>query len=81
MCGLAHVLSSVLIGFITIALGLTFSKILHLELVRGQIASWLLLSFGVICIVHSLCKFTKNKTHKHFEISENNDIYVFEHQH
>lgn len=81
MCGLAHVFSSVLIGFITIALGWTFSKTLHLEFVRGQIASWMLLFFGIIYIAYSLYKLTKNKTHKHFEISDQNDIYVFEHQH
>lgn len=55
LCGIAHILSSVALGLLGIAMGLIIyqletdnSFIARLELFRGDVAAWLLLLFGVL---------------------------------
>lgn len=81
LCGLAHVLSSVVLGVLGILLGVTVSKLFHIETIRGGFAAWLLLIFGVTYIFYAFYKLKKNKIHKHFNVSGEGDIFVFEHKH
>ena len=50
-CGLAHVASSVAIGALGIALGWTVLHLEWVEGVRGELAVWLLLGFGLAYMV------------------------------
>jgi sulfite exporter TauE/SafE len=65
LCGLGHVLSSVLIGFAGIALGTAVSKLEWLEGLRGGAAGWLLLSFGLAYMVWGIKKAWKGERHSH----------------
>ena len=56
LCGLGHVLSSVLLGFIGIAAGVALSKLVGIEEVRGSIAAWLFIAFGLIYMIISIYK-------------------------
>jgi hypothetical protein len=47
LCGVGHVLGSVTLAFIGVALGLILSQLEELESFRGDIAAWLLLGFGI----------------------------------
>lgn len=47
LCGIAHVLSSVMIGILGIALGVEVLKLETIESTRGALAGWLLLGFGL----------------------------------
>ncbi|MBP5708675.1 MAG: sulfite exporter TauE/SafE family protein [Bacteroidales bacterium] len=75
LCGMGHVLSSVLLGFIGIAAGVALSKLVGIEEVRGSIAAWLFIVFGLIYMIISIYKLHKNKehTHSHFGV-ENSHI-------
>ncbi len=70
LCGLGHVLSSVLLGFIGIAAGVALSKLVGIEEVRGSIAAWLFIAFGLIYMIISIYKLHNNKehTHSHFGV-------------
>jgi sulfite exporter TauE/SafE len=46
-CGLAHVLSSVLIASVGLSLGVAGSKLSFVEQTRGSLAAWLLVGFGL----------------------------------
>ena len=46
-CGLGHVLSSVAIGVIGLALGTALSRLEAIERSRGELASWALIAFGI----------------------------------
>jgi sulfite exporter TauE/SafE len=46
LCGLGHVLSSVVLGLIGIALGIAVSRLEGVESFRGGAAAWLLIGFG-----------------------------------
>lgn len=65
LCGLGHVLSSVLIGFAGIALGTAVSRLEWLEGLRGDAAGWLLLSFGLAYMVWGIKKAWKGEGHSH----------------
>ncbi|WP_289040626.1 hypothetical protein [uncultured Zobellia sp.] len=80
LCGFAHVLSSALIGTLAIFFGWTISKVFHIDAIRGDFAASLLLLFGIGYIIYALIKLRKNKLHKHFNVTEEGDIYVYEHR-
>lgn len=64
-CGLAHVLSSVLIGAAGLALGAELAGLVTIEGVRGSLASWALLSFGIVYFIWGVRKAARNETHSH----------------
>lgn len=63
------------------AMGWSLSKISGLESVRGGIAAWALLAFGLIYSIWGLVKAAQNRRHKHFDVYEDGSLYVFEHKH
>ncbi len=73
ICGMGHVLSSVVIGFIGIAAGITISKIEFFEGFRGNIAAWLMFIFGIGYILWGTYRLKRNKTHSHIKVTEKNE--------
>lgn len=65
LCGLGHVLSSVVIGFVGIALGLAIFRIEGIESFRGSLAAWLLIGFGLAYFIWGFRRSIKNKPHQH----------------
>lgn len=81
VCGCGHVWSSVLLGLGGAALGWSLGKINRLEGIRGGIAGWLLLAFGLLYLIWGIWRARNNKPHKHFEAGDNGNLYVYEHRH
>jgi len=71
--GLAHVLSSVIIGFIGIGAGLGLSKLELFEGFRGNLAAWLLFSFGVAYTAWAVFRLIRRKSHMHNHLGDKND--------
>jgi ABC-type nickel/cobalt efflux system permease component RcnA len=65
LCGLGHVLSSVIVGFIGIGAGISLSKLEFFESFRGNIAAWLLIAFGLVYMLISLRSLYRKKQHVH----------------
>ncbi|UCE67201.1 MAG: sulfite exporter TauE/SafE family protein [Candidatus Zixiibacteriota bacterium] len=65
MCGVGHVLSSILIGTIGIAAGSALGKLVAIESVRGDIASYALIFFGIIYGLWGIWRGRKGHGHKH----------------
>lgn len=65
LCGVGHVLSSVVVGFIGIVAGLSLSKLEIFESFRGNIAAWLLIAFGLIYMIISLRSLYRKRKHEH----------------
>jgi sulfite exporter TauE/SafE len=80
-CGIGHVLSSVLIGMIGVLLGWQLSKLDFVQGIRGDLASWSLLILGAFYLVWGLVRAYQNKPHKHFDVYDGDDIYVYTHRH
>ena len=77
LCGFGHILSSVVIGFLGIALGIGVMRLEVLEAFRANLAGWALIAFGFTYLVWGLRRMIKNKPHKHFH----NHIDLENHSH
>ena len=47
LCGVGHVLGSVLLGFLGVAFGFALNQVEGIETIRGEVASWVLIGFGI----------------------------------
>jgi nickel/cobalt exporter len=47
LCGVAHVLTSILLGSIGVVFGLGLARMEQFELGRGPVAAWLMIAFGI----------------------------------
>jgi nickel/cobalt transporter (NicO) family protein len=73
LCGIGHILSSVVLGIIGIALGIAVTRIQTLESFRGNIAGWLLIAFGLIYFAWGLRRAFR-KTHSHLHVEERTNL-------
>jgi nickel/cobalt transporter (NicO) family protein len=71
ICGIGHVLSSVILGIIGIMLGAALLKLELIESFRGDIAAWLLFTFGFTYFIWAVHKLTKGHQHQHLEKETN----------
>lgn len=80
VCGMGHVLSSVILGIIGVFVGWHMSEISIFQDIRGNMSSWALLILGLSYLVYGIIKARKVSAHKHFDVVAD-DVYVYEHKH
>ncbi|MEN8262483.1 MAG: sulfite exporter TauE/SafE family protein [Nitrospirota bacterium] len=80
-CGIGHVLSSILLGIIGIALGIALSEVAVIESFRGGIAAWALVAFGLVYFVWGVRRAIRNRPHKHLHIHEDGSNHIHTHTH
>jgi len=80
-CGLGHLASSIIIGFVGIALGFGISQIEGVESVRGSLAGWAFFVFGFCYMIWGIFKAVKNKPHTHFHSHGGGEQHVHQHTH
>ena len=80
-CGIGHVGSSVVLGFIGIALGWALKGLVDIESFRGNIAAWLLVAFGLGYMVWGLRQAIRNKPHKHIHPHVDKIVHTHVHSH
>ncbi|MCK9995917.1 MAG: sulfite exporter TauE/SafE family protein [Candidatus Krumholzibacteria bacterium] len=81
LCGIGHVLGSVVLGLVGIGLGMAVGRLDIIEGVRGDIAAWLLISFGLIYAVWGLRKAMRDKPHTHVHQHSNGSAHTHHHSH
>ena len=81
LSGLGHVLSSVLLGFLGLALGLAVNRLEAAESWRGGAAAWLFIGFGFAYLVWGLHRAVKNKPHRHAHAHADGVAHDHLHQH
>jgi len=81
LCGLGHVLSSILLGFLGIALGFAVFRLESIESVRGEVAAWLLIAFGLLYFVWGLHRALRKKPHTHAHLHEDGMKHAHTHSH
>jgi nickel/cobalt transporter (NicO) family protein len=79
--GTGHVLSSIILGIIGIAFGLALHIIENVESVRGDIAGWALMCFGLIYFIWGIRYLCKNKKHSHLHSHEDSIMHQHAHSH
>lgn len=81
LCGVGHVLSSIALGFIGIALGIAVFRLEGIESSRGEIAAWLLIGFGFAYFVWGLRKAIRGRHHEHVHPHEDGKDHSHPHKH
>ena len=78
ICGLGHVLGSVIIGVVGIMLGAQLASLVEFESVRGNLAGWALLAFGLMYFAWGLKQAGRSRRHSHLHV---HDQVVHDHEH
>lgn len=81
LSGIGHVLSSIVIGFIGIGLGITLHFLEDIEAFRGELAAWALISFGLIYFIWGVRHAIRNKKHSHWHKHEKGVVHNHTHTH
>ncbi|MBP8959724.1 MAG: sulfite exporter TauE/SafE family protein [Bacteroidales bacterium] len=81
ICGLGHVMSSVILGLIGISVGISVNRLVSVESFRGNIAGWLFIAFGLVYMVISVRNLAKKKTHTHKHFHIGSQQHEHEHNH
>lgn len=77
LCGIGHVLSSIVIGLIGIVAGIAISGIEKVESSRGNVAAWLLLIFGLGYMAWGLYRLWKKHPHSHDNLKSDKKQMTF----
>ncbi|MFH1784610.1 MAG: sulfite exporter TauE/SafE family protein [bacterium] len=81
LCGLGHVLSSIVLGLIGVMLGVAVTRLEIIESFRGNIAAWALIAFGLIYFIWGLRQAWRGKSHMHIHNHGEEDAHNHEHNH
>lgn len=79
LCGVGHVLSSVLLGLVGIALGVAVGRLEAIESWRGNVAAWLLITVGLVYGAWGLHRALRRKGHHHFHFPGTRRLHELQH--
>ena len=79
--GTGHVLGSVVLGLLGVAAGIGIQKVTQVETMRGSIAGWLFMTFGLVYMVWGIRRAYLNKPHTHAHLHADGSIHDHIHSH
>lgn len=80
-CGVGHVGSSLLLAAGGVALGVAVGRLQALEGLRGQVAVWALIAFGLVYGVWGLRRAARHRPHAHPHLHGDGVVHFHEHTH
>ena len=66
ICGSGHIVGSVVLGFAGLYFAIQLDSLEWIEGLRGDLAAWALVSFGLVYLVWGLRRAWRNKPHSHW---------------
>jgi sulfite exporter TauE/SafE len=81
LCGAGHVLSSIVLGIIGIALGISINKLGAIESFRGGLAAWLLIALGAGYFIWGVFRARKSRPHVHWHAHGDASMPIHKHTH
>ena len=81
LCGIGHVLSSVLIGVVGIVFGVAVLQVESVESFRSELAGFMMIGFGLIYGVWGARHALRNKPHTHWHVHTDGTVHEHEHVH
>ncbi len=81
LCGLGHVLGSVLLGAIGIAVGVAIFRLEGVESARGDLAAWAMIAFGLAYAVWGWRRRAHGKQHEHVHRHADQTVHCHTHTH
>jgi len=79
-CGLGHVFGSIVLGIVGLLLGAQLASLVAIEGVRGDLAAWALIAFGLMYFAWGLKKAGRGHSHAHVH-SHGDLVHSHEHNH
>lgn len=80
-CGLGHSIGSILLGLLGIAAGLALDTMSGIEGLRGDMAAWALMSFGLMYLAWGIRRAHRQKSHSHFHVHADGTAHSHAHTH
>lgn len=80
-CGVGHVVGSVGLGGLGVAFGWTLGGLKAFESVRGSLAGWLMLGFGLAYTAWGLRRAVRNRPHRHLHAHADGTFHSHDHLH
>jgi sulfite exporter TauE/SafE len=80
-CGAGHVISALGLGALAFALGWATGGVERLEAVRGRLAGWLLLGFGLAYAAWGIRHALRNRPHRHWHAHHDGTVHSHQHGH
>ncbi len=65
LCAFGHIGSSVVLGLVGVVLGLAVERLTGAESLRGRIAAWLFIAFGLIYMIWGIRRAYRSRPHEH----------------
>jgi nickel/cobalt exporter len=81
LCALGHIGSSVVLGLVGVMLGLAVESLTGAESLRGRIAAWLFIAFGLIYLIWGIRHVYRSKPHQHAHAHEADESHTHVHSH
>ncbi len=81
LCGVGHVLGSVVLGFVGIGIGVAIGQLEWLESFRGSVAAWLLIGFGTAYAAWATWRALRGRTHTHAHTHADGSLHTHDHSH
>ncbi|MBT8104489.1 MAG: hypothetical protein HKP05_02525, partial [Woeseiaceae bacterium] len=79
-CGIGHVLGSLLLGALGLLAGAQLASLVEIEGLRGNLAGWALLTFGLVYFAWGLKKAGRSHRHSHAHVHDG-VAHAHEHDH
>lgn len=81
LCGIGHVMGSVVLGFVGVFLGIVVFKLESLESVRGDLAGWLLITSGFLYLLWGIRRAVRGRPHEHRHVHADGESHSHNHTH
>jgi ABC-type nickel/cobalt efflux system permease component RcnA len=81
LSGFGHVISSILLGAVGIGVGIGLNRLEFLESVRGDLAAWLFVAFGLGYTLWGIWRISGKRLHRHEHRHANGTVHIHEHAH
>jgi ABC-type nickel/cobalt efflux system permease component RcnA len=81
VCGLGHVAGSIALGALGVAFGWALSGLVAVEELRGRVAGWLLLGFGLAYLAWGVRRGLRGRPHRHAHAHGDGTVHVHGHDH
>jgi len=81
LCGVGHVVGSVVLGFLGIGLGYAVSDLVDIEGVRGSLAAWGLIAFGLVYATWAGVRLFRGRRHTHVHAHDDGTLHTHDHDH
>ncbi|MGI9245935.1 MAG: sulfite exporter TauE/SafE family protein, partial [Steroidobacteraceae bacterium] len=81
LCGVGHVLGSIVLGFVGVTIGASLQRLQWVEGLRGNVAAWALTAFGLVYMVWGLRQAWRNRSHEHEHVHADGTRHRHSHAH